>query len=187
MKKGASTRMGTRFAGLLLACAIAAPALAWGAGGEVDRVQQIKAAYLFNFARFVTWPPPKLTPGDKAILFCILENDPLAPALDEVLQGKTIDTQRVVVRRVQRVDAMRECHVAYLGTVEPSRLASSLESLAGASVLTVYEGGDTLRTGAIRFFLEERKVRFEINVALAEREHLQMSSHLLNVARVVRE
>jgi len=82
---------------------------------------------------------------------------------------------------------MRDCHVAYLGGIDPARLSAALDALAGASVLTVYEGADTLRGGAIRFFLEDRKVRFEINLGLARREHLELSSHLLNVARVVQD
>ncbi len=169
-----------------IAAALALCAMPVRAATEVDRVQQIKAAYLYNFARFVTWPAEKLGP-DKAIEFCILDRDPLMPALDELLQGKTIDTQRVVVRHVQRVEDMRACHVAYLGGVDAAHIASALDALAGASVLTVYEGADTQHAGAIRFFLEDRKVRFEINLGLARREHLELSSHLLNVARVVQD
>ena len=185
MTRSAQVRWLRRFAALAAALVMfTTPARA---ATEVDRVQQIKAAYLYNFARFVTWPPEKLAGPDKAIEFCILDHDPLAPALDEVLQGKTIDTQRVVVRHVQRVEDMRSCHVAYLGGVDPAHISAALDALIGASVLTVYEGGDTLRAGAIRFFLEDRKVRFEINLAMARREHLDLSSHLLNVARVVQE
>ncbi|HZP11626.1 MAG TPA: YfiR family protein [Nevskiaceae bacterium] len=184
MKRRGQVSWLRRIAAIAAAAAIVvAPA---HAATEVDRVQQIKAAYLYNFARFVTWPPEKVG-ADKAIEFCILDGDPLKPALDEVLQGKTIDTQRVVVRHTARVEDMRSCHVAYLGGVDPARVGAALDALAGASVLTVYEGSDTQRAGAIRFFLEDRKVRFEINLPLARREHLELSSHLLNVARVIQD
>lgn len=168
----------------LAAATLAAPARA---ASEVDRVQQIKAAYLYNFARFVTWPPQKVKGADQPIEFCILDHDPLAPALDEVLAGKSIDTQPVTVHHVSRVEDMRSCQVAYLGAVDAAHLPAALDTLAGASVLSVYEGTDTLAGGAIRFFLEDRKVRFEINLGLARREHLELSAHLLNVARVVQE
>jgi len=184
MRRSGQVRWLGRIAAIAAVLAIlAAPARA---ATEVDRVQQIKAAYLYNFARFVSWPPEKLG-ADKAIEFCILDRDPLVAALDEVLAGKSIDTQRVVVRHVQRVEDMRTCHVAYLGGVDAPHLGAALDALAGASVLTVYEGSEKQADGAIRFFLEDRKVRFEINLGLARREHLELSSHLLNVARVVQD
>jgi len=154
---------------------------------EINREQQVKAAYLYNFARFTTWPSSKL-PGEKApIMFCVLADDPIAPAMDETLQGKEIDAHPVLVSKVHAPEEMRHCHVAYLGAAPPAQLALALQSLDGSSLLTVYDAETGQHDGMIRFVIEEHRLRFEINVAAAEREHVQLSSRLLGVARVVRE
>ncbi|MBV8061946.1 MAG: YfiR family protein [Nevskia sp.] len=167
-------------AGLLLACAGGAPA---------DDVleQRVKSAFLFNFAKFVSWPPGKLAGGASTIVFCLLERDTLAPALDEALSGKTIDDHPLQLRRVARVEDFRGCHVAYLGAMDPARLPAALAGLDGGGVLTVYEADGAQHDGVVRFYLDERKVRFEINEAAAQREGLQLSSRLLSVASVVRD
>lgn len=169
-------------AALLCTAALALPVRS--ALAQVDRVQQVKAAYLYNFARFTTWPASKAPAAGEPIRFCVLESDPLAPAMAEALQGKTIDAQPLVLRRVQKIAEMRDCHLAYLGAIDPARLATALDELSGSGALTVYEGPDT-RDGAIRLFVEDRKLRFEINTRVTRREHLELSSHLLSVARLV--
>jgi len=168
---------------LALLCAGAtAPAAALAEG---DLEHKVKAAFLFNFARFTVWPPAKFAAADSAIQFCVLDKEALAAALDETLRGKTIEGRAVAVRRVVRGADMRGCHVAYVGGAAVEQVATALEALAGSGVLTVYDGDETLRSGAIRFFLEERKVRFEINAGATGRERLELSSRLLSVASVV--
>ena len=148
---------------------------------------QVKAAFLYNFAKFVNWPPAKAPLAAGPIVFCLFERDPLADTLEQSLQGKTIDTHALAVRRLTRVEDMRSCHVAYLGTMDGGRVAAALDALSGSGVLTVYEGDETRRAGLVRFFLEDHRVRFEINTAATEREHLEVSSRLLGVARIAHE
>jgi hypothetical protein len=168
-------------AALLLACACC------GAAADDVLEQRVKSAFLFNFARFVSWPPGKLGAGASSIVFCLLERDAMAPALEDALTGKSIDEHPLVLRRVGRAEDFRGCHVAYLGAVDPARLPAALASLDGTGVLTVYEADGPQHDGVVRFYLDERKVRFEINEAAAQREGLQLSSRLLGVASVVRE
>jgi len=167
-------------AGLLLGCAAGAPA-------DDALEQRVKSAFLFNFAKFVSWPPGKLSGGASSIVFCLLERDAMAPALEEALSGKTIDEHPLLLRRVARTEDFRGCHVAYLGAVDATRLPSTLAGVDGSGVLTVYEADSALHDGVVRFYLDERKVRFEINEAAAQRQGLQLSSRLLGVASVVRE
>lgn len=169
-----------------LRCAVAALLLCVGcAGASADDTleQRVKSAFLFNFAKFVSWPPGKLAGATDPIVYCVLEREPLAPTLQDALSGKSVDSHPLVLRRVIRPEEMRDCHIAYLGTAEVSRLPA----LAGSAVLSVYDSDAPQRNGTIRFYLDERKVRFEINAAGAEREGLQISSRLLGVASVIRE
>lgn len=149
--------------------------------------QRVKAAFLFNFAKFVSWPAAKLPGAADPILFCVLERDPLGSTLEATLAGKTIDRHPLLMRRVSRPEELRDCQIAYLGAVDVSRAPAPFEMMAGGSVLTVYDADAAQAGGIVRFYLDERKVHFEINEAAAAREGLQVSSRLLGVARVIRE
>lgn len=177
--------MGRRFA-LLCGLLLVAVASATPAPG-INREQQVKAAYLYNFARFTTWPAAKLGAPRDPILFCALENDPVIPAIDEALQGKEIEGHPAVVVRAHDAGEMRRCHIAYLGGIAAADLASALGALSGSAVLTVHESDATLRAGIVRLFVDDHRLRFEINMAAAEREHVQLSSGLLSLARITRD
>ena len=158
------------------------------AGAASQPEYQVKAAFLFNFARYTVWPPGKFAAADSPVQFCVLDNDAFAAALEETLQGKIIGGRALAVRRAARADELRGCHVAYVGALAPpARIAAALGTLVGSGTLSVYEGDDTQRSGGIRFFLDERKVRFEINTGATSRENLELNSRLLNVATVVQK
>lgn len=180
-----TARSGTagRSLALLALCLLAA--LPGRADNELEA--RVKAAFLFNFAKFVSWPPAKLDNPAQAIVFCVLDRDPIATALETTLAGKMLESHPLAVHRLLRGEEFHNCHIAYLGALEGARLPAALDLLAADGALSVYEGEDHLRGGVVRFYLEERKVRFEVNVAAAEREGLQLSSQLLSVARVVRD
>lgn len=172
------------------ACAAAmmlVAAAATAAPSESELEQKVKAAFLFNFARFTVWPPAKFAAADAPIQFCVLDDDALTVALDSTLRGKTIENRPVSVRLVARSGELRNCHVAYIGPASAERTAVVLDELAGSNTLSVYHGNATLHGGAIRFFLEDRKVRFEINIGVTSRENLELSSRLLSVASVVQK
>ncbi len=176
-----------RVAGLFLT--IAAPILAQTdsppSGGMLE--YQIKAAFLYNFAKFVEWPAEKLGDGSAPIVIAVIGKDPFGPVLDQTLIGKTVNGRALVVRRVVGLPDLRRCHIAFISSSEKGRLSEILPALAGAGVLTV---GDAQRFaeqgGMISFVTEENKVRLEINVEAATRAGVQISSKLLKLARVVR-
>jgi hypothetical protein len=130
-----ATARGVAAGMLLSAAACAADA---DASAQINREQQVKAAYLYNFARFTTWPAEKFSGADDAVVFCVMEREPLVPAMAEAMQGKILDNRLTIVRTVTRVEQMRECHVAYLGVLTPSGADAALKVLASSSVLTVY-------------------------------------------------
>ncbi len=171
-------------AGLLIAATCAAPA---SARAEINREQQVKAAYLYNFARFATWPAAKFSSDTQPIRFCVLEGEPLEPAIREALADKSVNLHPAQVVTLRQVELMRDCHVAYFGREAESRIAAGLQSLAGSAVLTVHESAGPHTVGIIRLFVADARLRFEVNVAAAEREHVVLSAHLLNVAKAVKD
>jgi uncharacterized protein DUF4154 len=148
---------------------------------------QVKAAYLYNFGRFVKWPAN--IPADKGDSFavCVLGKDPFGPTLDSALAGEALDGKPVVIRRISRPQDAGDCRVLFISSTEGSHLKEILAALDQSGVLTVSDlPGFTRRGGMIEFVLEGDRIRFEINLANAESARLILSSELLKVAASVK-
>jgi hypothetical protein len=148
----------------------------------------LKLAFLFNFAKFVEWPPDAF-PSEKApITLCVFGTDPFGRALDEIVQGKTANNREFAIRRTMKPEDLRGCQIIFISDAERGRLAEVFESLKRSSVLVVGESdGFAQRGGCIQFYLEGNKVRFSINVDAVQRAHLTVSSKLLALARIVHD
>ena len=167
-------------AALLLALAGPAPA-----ASQDDLELKVKAAFLFNFAKFTTWPPPKLKAGDN-LLLCVQGSSAIASVLEDTVRGRSIAGHPIDVVQSPRSEDLRRCHIVYISTTDGGRIAQELDTLANNGVLTVHEADEAQSGGVIRFFLSEAgRVRFEVNVTAASREQLALSSKLLEVSRVV--
>jgi hypothetical protein len=148
---------------------------------------KVKAAFLFNFAKFVTWPPEAFRDPRDPLALCIFGADPFGGDLDAIVAGERLDARPLEVRRVKRLDDLRSCQIAFFSRVESARLPEILASLRGSNVLTVGESeGFADQGGIVQFVLDGKRVRFDVNLDALERTHLAASSKLLRVARVVR-
>ena len=142
---------------------------------------QVKAAFLYNFARFVEWPPDVVA-GSDAFRICIVGDDPFGPHLDDAVQGKTMHDKPVEVVHPEDVDVIR-CHIAFFARSGGPALPRLLTALGGRGVLTIGETEEFTRAGGvIAMRVEESKVRFDINVDAAQRAGLHVSSQLLKLA-----
>jgi hypothetical protein len=148
---------------------------------------EVKAAFLYNFTKFVEWPEDVLR-GAEGFVVCVFGEDPFRGILDETFAGKTVHDHPMVVRRVRRLGDAQQCHAVYVGLDEDAQVAALLRVLAGRSVLTVGESDAFLRRGGIiSFTLDAQRLRFEINADAAEQARLKISSQLLKLAtRVIR-
>lgn len=155
------------------------------AAGTPDLELKVKAAFLYNFARLVTWPPGKAASASRPLEICILEQDPVGPALEESLAGKSVEGHPLVVRRLADATGWSSCHIAYVGGSFPELTRDVLRNLAAHGVLTVHENPAALPDGVIRLYLVDRKLRFEINQSAAQRGRLRLSSRLMSLAAVV--
>jgi hypothetical protein len=149
---------------------------------------EVKAAYLYNFGRFVRWPADVVTAQDNSFPICVLGRDPFGPTLDSTLVGETLDGKPVVVRRISRAEDVGDCRIMFISSTEENHLKQILAALDKGLVLTVSDMPDfSRRGGMIQFVLEGSKVRFEINLASAEAARLTVSAELLKVAATVRK
>jgi hypothetical protein len=168
----------------LAACAL----IAWGLTPAVaapPTEHEVKAAYLFNFAKFTEWPAEAMGGPTEPFVIGVLGRDPIAEALPEVLRGAEVRGHPVVVENWSDVRDVR-AHILFIGADESFSLPWVLRELEGRPLLTVGDAdGFVERGGMVRFLVQDQRVRFEIDRRRAERAGLSMSSQLLRVARRV--
>lgn len=149
---------------------------------------QLKAAFLFNFAKFVQWPTTSFSSPQSEFDICILGDDPFGKSIDDVLRDKTVGEHHVAILRCKNPTEVSHCQIVFVSSSEKKRVSEILASLKSANTLVVGEtDGFAESGGAIQFTLENQRVHFIINVDAAEHAGLQVSSKLLALARVVRE
>jgi hypothetical protein len=149
----------------------------------------VKAAYLYNFGRFVEWPAQITTaPKSGHFTVCVLGQDPFGPSLDNTLAGETIGGKSIVAKRISSPQESDDCHIIFLGSTEGSRLKKIVAELDKKAILTVSDMPQFVQLGGmIQFVPEGKRVRFEVNLAATQRAGLTLSSELLKVATTVRK
>jgi hypothetical protein len=170
-------------AGVCLAMALRAGAQSNPAGNEAN----VKAVFLFNFSKYVTWPPIALgerSPGDVRI--CVTSNDSFFTLLKAAVQGEDVDGKPLVPIALEGLDDARTCQIIYVGDAQSADAKAWLTAVRGMQVLTVADGtlGDDT---VITFVRDSNRIRFDINRAAASRRNLNISSKLLRLARQVRD
>jgi hypothetical protein len=165
--------------------ALLLPAAAVAAQRRAATEPEVKAAYLYNFARFVDWParaPSAATP----FVVCVIGSDPFGRVLDTTLADVTLRGAKAVARRIATSGEARACHLLFIGASEEQDLEAILGTLGSADVLTVSDMPAFVgRGGMIQFVNERGRLRFEVGLGPVERAGLHVSSDLLRVARAV--
>jgi hypothetical protein len=160
--------------------------LARGSGQRVDEYV-LKAAILYNVAKFVEWPPEAFKTADDPIRICVLGQGRLTSALDESVPGKRAVGRAIAIAAIEQAGDAGNCQIVFIGASEQKRLRSILAALPAQTILTIGEtGGFAEQGGMVNLKLEDAKVRLEINVEAAGRARLRISSKLLSLARIVR-
>jgi YfiR/HmsC-like len=158
------------------------------AEGRLVDEYQVKAAFLYNFAKFVEWPPQAFRDASVPIVICVLGQNPFGRSLEEAVDGKIVEDRRLVVRQFADVRQVSGCHILFVSSSERKSLRVILGDLKDSGVLTVGEtDGFTAEGGVISLQLEGDRVRFEINLEAAARQKLRISSKLLSLARIVKK
>jgi len=144
---------------------------------------EVTAAYLFNFSKFVEWPEGTFTGAADPIIICVLGENPFGTLLGDAVKGKQVNGREIVVRETSSISKIPGCHIVFLAPNEQERLDEALARLADRPILTVSNADSVAGRGAvIGLTLEERRVRFEVNLVAAGRARLKLSSQLLKVA-----
>jgi hypothetical protein len=147
---------------------------------------EIKAAFLYNFAKFVEWPPTSFSNASAPLQICVFGRDPFGDQLRNITKEKTVNGHKLELHQVLDVQTARVCHILFIASSETARLKQIFEGLQGTDALTV---GDTKgfvqQGGMIDFVLDQNRVQFEVNRKAAEQGGLKISSKLLSMAKLV--
>jgi len=171
-----------------------------------NKEYQIKAAFLYNFIKFVDWPKEKMSDVNEPIVVGIIGKDPFGNAID-IITGEHVKDKKLVVRWFnsfedskksdeknkpgvhREIEAIRKCHLLFFCSSEKNDIEEIMKPLKGSHVLTVGDMNGFLESGGvINFIIENKKVRFEINIPAAKRAGLEIRAQLLRLAkRVIKE
>src|SRR5690242_4392461 len=156
------------------------------ADAEVEEYQ-LKAAVVYNFAKFVEWPPQSFTSASDPIAVCILGQNPFGRWLTETLAGRTVGGRPFVIRRASEPQEVGHCQILFVCSSERKRFRVILADVKADGVLTV---GDTpgfaALGGVVNLRLDGETVRMEVNLESAKQKKLQISAKLLSLAQIVK-
>jgi hypothetical protein len=153
-------------------------------GQRATAEDQIKAVFLFNFAKYVDWPSPP-TPS-APIRLCVPANPGFLAVVQQAVAGEFVSGRPVEAAGLDGLDAARACQILYVGNASTADASAWLTAVRGRQTLTVGDG--RLAEGlVIAFINDQNRIRFDISRVAEHRQRLAISSRLLGLARRVVE
>ncbi len=173
---------------VIVFCALSAGAPKAYAQTSFSREYQIKAAFLYNFTKFVEWPADRFANENAPMILCVIGKDPFGAILENSFVGKTIKGRAIIINRNIGIDNLKFCHLLFVSSSEQERVPQIVAALSGASVLTIADMNRFANQGgSINLVRRRNKIRFEINSGAAAQSGLKLSSYLMRLASNVIE
>lgn len=164
--------------GRFLCGALLSLALAPAHAGPAE--YELKAAFIYQIAKFVEWPA-----SDAPLRLCVIGGNPFGPALENI-RGKTVNERKLEIRLLDAGGDVRECAMLFVAATAERHLERIVLLARGSGMLTLGDSEGFAQRGAmVNFFPEQGKLRFEINLEAARQGGVRISSKLLSLARIV--
>lgn len=149
-------------------------------------LEQLKAAFIYNFSLFVEWPPHAFEDEHTPIIIGILGDDPFGESLDNALKGKLLKERSYHIKRSKWISDIADSHILYISPSAVNDLKSILNKISGKAVLTIGDYPGLASKGVMfNFYTENEKVRFEININAVREARLNVSSKLLRLGKII--
>lgn len=169
---------------LLALCAIGGAWPASSADVPAARESDLKAAFIYNFAKFTTWPAASFTSAQAPLVMGLIGNEEVATALEAQLKARLVAGHPIEVRKLTGPTVPADIHLIYIDARADEMLPALSATFARAGLLTIGDSETFMnRGGMIRFVVEAERLHFQINPAAAERAGLKLSSQLLMLAK----
>lgn len=147
----------------------------------------VKAGFLFNFAKYVEWPPDAFEKPETPISIGIVGADPFGDGLEKILKNKTVRNRSFTVLRFPDRSGLQRCHILFIPRSEREHLTAILRQIETWPVLTVGEDDGFSRAGGTtNILIEKERPRLEVNPDAAEKARLTIDAKLLKAAAIVR-
>lgn len=144
---------------------------------------QIKAAFLFNFAKFVDWPPEAFSNDKSPIVIGVLGKNVFGHYLADTIRDKTVNNRRFEFKEFDSVNQATNCQILFISPSVKDNVPSIVKGLHNASILTVSETDQFIKAGGmINFTIQDNKIHFQISDEAARKAGLKISSKLLSLA-----
>jgi hypothetical protein len=144
---------------------------------------EVKAAFLFNFAKFVEWPPDAFANTNAPIVIGVLGENVFGNSLEKIINDRKVNNRGFQFHNYDSANEATNCQILFISSSKKNDLAKIIDALHDASVLTVSETGGFLKAGGmINFVFEGNNVRFQISDEAAKKARLKISSKLLSLA-----
>ena len=154
---------------------------------QVFNEYQVKAAFLYTFAKFAEWPPQAFSGPSAAMTICVLGEDPFGSFLDDAVKGKAVGDRPLAVYRLTDLPTGHECKILFIATSERRRIPALLSSMATAGVLTVGDTPDfASQGGVIGLRLDGERIRLTVNLTAADKAKVRISSRVLSLATIIK-
>ena len=147
---------------------------------------QIKAAYIFNFINFVTWPSDSFSKANSPFVIGILGDNPFDSSLKEIISEEFVNEHPIIIQQYDNLEDIRTCHILFVNQTETKKLKTAdITSLRKRSILTVSDAANfNLKGGIVKFFNKNNKIYLQINNEAAKAADLVISSKLLNLSEI---
>ena len=153
-----------------------------------SKVYEIKAAFIYNFAQFTQWPDSAFASNDSPFVLAFIGDSPLGPALEQVLDGKSIAGHPIVLKHLDMASQISGCHLLFVSESADSHLDDIFNAIGNQPILTVGETTKFMVAGGIiRFFIADGRIRFEIDPDAADKAALRLSSRLMSLATIFKK
>ncbi len=147
---------------------------------------QVKAAFLYHFANFVSWPTSTFEATDGQLRICLIGDDPFGQILDRTFANKSVGEHAFDIRRNPPTTDLLHCHMLYVPDTELSSFSKMRQHLTKGEVLAIGETREFLEQGGmVQFFMKDSKVKFAVNPDAINETKLTVSSKLLRLATIV--
>lgn len=168
---------------LVTSCVAMVPGVCLATAGDLEA--KVKAAYIYNFTKFIDWPGEEKVTSGEPIRICIVGNDPIRTLLGE-LSNREAKGRPLKIMHIRDISVLPSCHILFVSRSERQQLPLILERLQGMPVLTVSDMPQFAHQGGvISFVTENNRVKIEINQRAARQARLKISAKLLEIAKVI--
>jgi hypothetical protein len=146
----------------------------------------MKAVYIEKITRFIDWPAAGSEKDSTVFVIGVYEDSKFYSALDDVFKGKKIKDKKVFVNKITTPNQLNSCDICYFSGKDISELKKFVKEANNNGVLTISEYNGFGEAGIhINFYLEDDKLKFEINKESTDQGKFRISSLLLKSAKII--